>query len=134
VNTLLAGWAAGYVMAMVSTGALVFLTIRLTRAGELLDRRVARDVPRPLLAVPIFFGTVLAWTLAGLVIAAIYLVGDFGADSSSRWTFASMVVVLAVLPCPLLLVVVGRYWWLWTGLSALFALLFAGVMPLLASR
>lgn len=134
MNTLLAGWAMGYAMAVASTAALVFLTVRLSSSGELLDRWAARDVPRPLLAVPIFFGTSLVWTMFGLLLAWFYLLGDFGAETSTRWTFAWTVIVLAVLPCPVLIFLARRFWWLWVGMSSLFALLFAGVMPLLASR
>jgi hypothetical protein len=112
----------------------VFLAVRLTDSGELLDRWVARDVPRPLLAVPIFLGTTVLWTMAGLLFATVYIIGDFGSDAGSMGAFASMVVVLAVLPCPLLVMLMRRYWWLWAGMSALFAALFAGMMPLLASR
>lgn len=134
MNTLLAGWAAGYIMAIASTVALVFLAVRLTDSGEILDRWVARDVPRPLLAVPIFLGTTVLWTMGGLLLAMVYTVGDFGSDGGSMAAFASMILVLAVLPCPLLVFLVRRYWWLWTGMSALFAALFAGMMPFLASR
>ena len=85
VNTLIAGWVAGYLMAVASTIVLVFLTVRFSTPGGLLDRWVANEVPRPILAVPIFVGTTLAWTLAGLILATVYEVADMSARAEWTW-------------------------------------------------
>ena len=138
MNTLLAGWVAGYVMAVASTAALVFLTVRLSREGAALDRWVAREVPRPLLAVPIFLGATLLWTLVGLIIAAFYEVADMASKpdalGSPSGVFTLLMAVLALAPLPPLLMVVRGYRWLWCSMSLLFLALFGWAMPLLASR
>ncbi len=138
MNTLIAGWVAGYLMAVASTIVLVFLTVRFSTPGGLLDRWVANEVPRPILAVPIFVGTTLAWTLAGLILAMFYELADMAARpnglGSPSWPFTFMMLVLAVLPLAPLAVLARRYWWLWCGMSALFLGLFGWAMPLLAER
>ena len=95
-------------------------------------------MPRPLLVVPIFPLVALLWTIAGLVLASIYELGDLGAKpdglGSPSWPFTLIVAALAILPLPPLVVFARRYWWLWCGMSALFLGLFGWVMPLLAER
>lgn len=138
MNALLAGWAAGYIMAVASTAALVFLVVRLSMAGAWLDRWVASEVPRPLLAVPISLGATFAWTMIGLLLASFYEVAEFeakpGALGSPSLPFTLIIVVLAFLPLPPLLLLARRYAWLWGALSVLFAALFGWMMPVLAAR
>ena len=128
----------GYAMAVASTVALVFLTVKLSTEGGLLDRWVSNEVPRPFLAVPIFVGASLAWTLAGLILASFYEVADMASKpnalGSPSWPFTFLIATLSVLPLPPLVLFARRYWWLWSSLSALFLGLFGWAMPLLAAR
>jgi hypothetical protein len=138
MNTVLAGWAMGYAMAVASTVALVYLTVRLSTEGGPLDRWVSNEVPRPLLIVPIFVGVSVVWTAAGLVLAAIYEIGGLAsrpnALGSPSWPFTVLVLALAIVPLPALVLFARRYWWLWCAMSLLFAGLFGWVMPVLAER
>jgi len=138
MSAVIAGWVAGYAMGMVSTVALVFLTLRLSGDGEALDRLVSREVPRPLLVVPIFLGTTILWTIVGLVLGLIYDVGDFahkpGALGAPSWVFLLLVAAVAWLPLPPLVIFGRRFWRLWCGMAVLFVGLFGWLMPLLAAR
>ncbi len=137
MEALIAGWLAGYVMAMASTVALTFLAIR-TRESSLMNHWVDSEVSTVLLAVPIFMGTVLGWTMAGLVLGAIYDLGDLGSRAdvlgSPSGPFLLIIAALAWLPLPPLLIFWRRYWWLWCGMSGAFLGLFGWLMPLLAER
>lgn len=135
MEAVIAGWVAGYVMAMASTAALVFLLVR-ARASRTVTRWLSPEVPGALLAVPVFLGTVVAWTMAGLVLGSIYRVGELAAEpdllGSPSAPFLLGVVALAWLPLPPLVLFARRFWWLWCVMSALFVGLFGWVMPLLA--
>jgi hypothetical protein len=137
MNAVLAGWAMGYFMAIVSTVALAFLLFRIGVSG-VLDRFVAPEVNRGLLVVPVFIGATLGWTMIGLIFGSLYEVTDLAskpdAFGSKSWPWTLIIVVLALLPLPPLVLVVRRYWWLWFGLSAAFVGAFGWVMPLLAAR
>jgi hypothetical protein len=137
VSAVFAGWAMGYFMAMLSTPALVFVIFRAGVSG-VLDRWVAPDVNRLLLAVPIFLGASLSWTMAGLILGSFYDVADFASKpnalGSPSWPFTLIIAALAVLPLPALLLLFRRFWWLWTGMAAAFLLSFGWIMPLLAAR
>jgi hypothetical protein len=137
VEALIAGWVAGYAMAMASTLALTFLAIR-SRESRALKRWVDSEVSTALLAVPIFLGAMLGWTMAGLILGAVYEVGDLGSRAdflgSPSGPFLLGVVALAWLPLPPLLIFWRRYWWLWCGMSGAFMGLFGWLMPLLAER
>ncbi len=137
MSAVLAGWVAGYAMATATTIALVFLVMRVSRTGWL-DRLIAAEVPIVLLAVPVSIGATLVWTLIGLILGSLYVVGGFDAKAaalgSPSWQFTLVVGTLALLPLPPLVVFLRRYWWLWTAMSLLFAGLFGWMMPLLAER
>jgi hypothetical protein len=137
VEAVIAGWVAGYAMAMASTLALTLLAIR-SRESRVLKRWVDSGVSTALLAVPIFMGAVLGWTMAGLILGAAYELGDLGsrgdALGSPSGPFLLGVAALAWLPLPPLLIFWRRYWWLWCGMSGAFLGLFGWLMPLLAER
>jgi len=137
MDALIAGWAAGYGMALVTMAALTFLVTRL-RDTALFQRRVAREVPGALLAVPISLGAMVGWTMVGLVIGAVYRAGGLetqpDALGSPSAPFTAALVIVSLFPLPPLLVVAGRYWWLWLAISAAFAGLFGWLMPVLASQ
>jgi len=138
LNAVIAGWIAGYAMALASTAALVFLTLRLSNEGEAIDRWVSREVPRPILAVPIFLGTTILWTMLGLVFGSIYELGDFahrpGALGAPSWVFLLLVAAIAWLPLPPLVIFARRFWQLWCAMAIVFVGLFGWLMPLLAAR
>ena len=137
MNALIAGWAAGYAMAIATTFALVFLLTRVSRTGWL-DRFFAHEAPFALVSVPISIGATLGWTMIGLILGAFWLVGGFeskpGALGSPSWQFTLVAGAMALLPLPPLVMFFRRYWWLWTTMSILFAGLFGWFMPLLAKR
>jgi len=137
VNAVIGGWAAGYVMAILSTFALTYLAFQ-PGPQKLVQRRIDPAVPGLLLAVPISIGTTLIWTMAGLVLASAYVLGGFedkpGALGAPSWQFALIMAILALLPLPVLAVLSSRLWWLWLTMSLAFAGLFGWMMPLLAER
>ena len=137
MNAVIGGWAAGYVMAILSTFALTYLAFQ-PGPQKFVQRRIDPGVPGLLLAVPISIGTTVIWTMAGLVLASAYVLGGFddrsGALGAPSWQFALTMVILALLPLPVLVVLSGRLWWLWLAMSVAFAGLFGWLMPLLAER
>jgi hypothetical protein len=137
VEPVIAGWAAGYAMALASTAALTYLVVTSPRAGWM-ERVVAREVPGALLAVPLFTGLIVLWTMVGLVLGAVYEVADLGDRRSGLGSpsllFTLLVLGLAWLPLPPLVALFPRRWWLWALMSVLFAGLFGWLMPHLAGR
>ncbi len=137
MEALIAGWIAGYVMAMLTSVSTIWLVIR-ARGTEVIERWVARGVPAPLLAVPLFTGAILGWTMIGLVAGLIYEVANLhdqpdGLGSPSV-PFTLATVTFALLPVALLSVLLGRLWWLWGTHALAFAALFGWLLPYLAGR
>ena len=134
---VIAGWVAGYTMAIVSTVALTYLIVRLPDA-TILDRFVDREVPRSLLAVPISIGMVIGWTLLGLVAGIVFTVADLDAArpglGSPSLGFTAAMVAFAVAPTAVLIVLWPRQGWIWVLLAASFAGTFGWLMPVLATR
>lgn len=137
MSAILAGWMAGYAMAIATTLAVVFLLSKMDRTAWL-ERWVASEVPVALLGVPVSIGSAVAWTMLGLLIGSLYLLGNFdtkpGALGSPSWPFTLIMAALAFLPLPPLMLFVRRFWWLWLAMSALFVGLFGWMVPLLAAR
>jgi hypothetical protein len=133
---VLAGWFAGYAMALLSTAALTYLFVKMPTSA--LARYLGQDLRPILAAVPFSVGTFLVWTMAGMVAGAIYDVANLGRQpglaGSPSGPFLVGVAILAVLPLPLLLLLWGRHWWVWAGMSGAFLGLFGWAMPLLAER
>ncbi|MBI2767367.1 MAG: hypothetical protein HYX53_15845 [Chloroflexi bacterium] len=137
METVIAGWAAGYMMAILTTAALTFL-VASAAGGSVIRRWLEADTPAILSAVPISIGTSLLWTMLGLVLAATYELGGFadgaGAAGAPSLSFAIGAAALGWMPVPLLTLLWRRHWWIWCGLAGSFTLLFGWVMPLLAAR
>lgn len=137
MDAVIAGWVAGYAMALVSTAALTYLLVDL-RNTEFMERVVAREVPGALLAVPISIGMVVGWTMLGLLAGIVFSVGDLGGTrdglGSPALGFTVAILALAAAPAVVLIVLWPRRWWLWFLLSASFAGAFGWLMPLLAAR
>lgn len=135
--TVIAGWAAGYAMALVTAIALTFLATREGATGSV-SHRVFEGVPAGLLAVLVSIGSVLVWTIVGLIVGSVYEVGGLesqpAALGSPSWPFSLAMVILALFPMLPLTALVPRYWWLWAVLAAAFAALFGWLMPVLAAR
>jgi hypothetical protein len=124
-------------MAIVSTGLLVAVATRL-RTAVWLERWVARDVPGVALAVPVFTGMVIAWTMAGiglgLLFSALGGADERGVPGVENLPYAAFVAGLGLIPAPPLLVLWPRYWWLPAAGGLAFIALFGLLMPYLATR
>ena len=135
MEAVIAGWVAGYAMSMLSTLAIVFLAVKsdLGAVG-----RWFPDTKPMFIALPASMGTVLIWTIIGLVIGSLYDVLELRDQANflggPSGPLLAGLGVMAVLPLPFLLLVLRRYWWLWCGLSASFVGLFGWLMPLSAER
>ncbi|WP_322796168.1 hypothetical protein [Tepidiforma sp.] len=137
INTIIAGWAAGYAMAILSTFALTYIAVQ-----PALQKHVQRifdpEVPGALLAVPISIGTGVIWTMLGLILASLYILGDFAdmqpALGSPSGPWLLLMAALAWLPVPVLWLISRRLWWLWLSMSVSFVGLFGWAMPLLGER
>ena len=132
----MAGWVAGYAMALLSTAALTYVFTR--RRLEAVQRWLGEGAHSVLVAVPVSIGMFVGWTMVGLGIASVYEVTGLASQpdvlGSPSAPFLVGVAALAVMPLPLLLLLWGREWWLWCGMSAAFLGLFGWLMPLLAER
>ena len=134
---LIAGWVAGYAMALVMTAALTFLATR-DRAAGFVNRWISEEVPVALLAAPVSIGSMVGWTIVGLVAGSVYEAGALADQpdglGSPSWPFSLVMVIMALLPFVPMVMLAGRYWWLWALLSASFAALFGWLLPVLATR
>ncbi|MGI8927308.1 MAG: hypothetical protein ACR2HN_11795 [Tepidiformaceae bacterium] len=137
MEAVVAGWLAGHAMALLSTAALTFLATR-TRATAVVDRWIASEVPRVLVALSIFLGAVIGWTMVGIVLGSLYELGDFASRrnflGSPSGLFVVIVAALAWLPLAPLIIFARPLWWLWLALCLAFLVLFGWLMPLLAAR
>ncbi len=136
MGAVIAGWAAGHAMAIVTTVAAIYL---LTQASpKILDRLVDPEVSRALLGVPVFIGAKLAWTIVGLAIGSIYEVGGFSGGKGMLFApsigFAGAMVAVGLMPVGILAALWSRFWWLWLLLAISFAAAFGWGMPVLAAQ
>ena len=134
---LIAGAMAGYVMGMLTSVAVIYLVIS-ARDAQLVERWVARDVPGPLLIIPILTGSALAWIFVGLIAAVIYEVAGLGAQpdglGSPSVAFTIIAVVFSLAPALLLGIIWPRLWWMWAALALPCVALFGWLLPHLAGR
>ncbi|HMO53323.1 MAG TPA: hypothetical protein PJ994_02365 [Tepidiformaceae bacterium] len=138
MSAVLGGWMCGYAMAILSTFALTYLAVQPQFVDKFAHRFFGPEMPGALLAVPISIGTGVIWTMIGLMLASAYVLGGFeempGALGARSWQWMTIMVTLAVLPLPPLMLIGGRFWWLWLTMSVSFAGLFGWLMPLAAER
>jgi hypothetical protein len=137
VEAIVAGVAAGYAMAILSSIAVAYLLARGIGSGSL-DKWVDPEVSRKLLVVTFFLGSTAGWMMAGGMLGGVYSAADLASGPSvlgaeNAW-FALGMITLAVLPLPILAAIAWRQWWLWMSLSATFAVLFGWAVPYLAGR
>jgi hypothetical protein len=133
VEAVIAGWVAGYAMAIASTLALSFLAWR-AHGAAWLDRMVAQEVNPALLAVPIFLGASIGWTMVGLLAGSGYRLAGLDDDGWPGSGFYVVLVLAAAFPLLPVLFFWPRYWWIWLGLGFVFLGAFGGLMPALAGR
>lgn len=137
MGAVIAGWAAGYFMAIATTLALVVLLVKVD-TRQLFSRVFDPEVARPLLAVPAFIGAGLVWTMIGLVIGSAYEVLDFAGSGSGPGTpsmaFSLTMLMLGLLPVPIITIIWFRFWWLWATMGVLFAGSFGWGLPNLAAQ
>ena len=137
MEAVIAGWAAGYAMGVLTTIAVTIILVKDDEPaflGSVFDPQVSR----PLIAIPFFVGASLVWTMIGLVLGSAYRVGDFEESASGlgspSMSFTLAMVTLGALPALVGSVVWPRHWKLWVGLAVGFALLFGWAVPHLAGR
>ena len=137
MEALIAGAIAGYVMAMLTSVAVIYLVFS-ARDAQLVERWVARDVPGPLLVIPILTGSALAWIFVGLMAAIMYQVADLAAQpdglGSPSAVFTIIAVIFSVAPALLLGILWPRLWWMWVALAVPCIGLFGWLLPHLAGR
>jgi hypothetical protein len=137
VEAVIAGWAAGYAMGILSTVAVVIILVRDDEAaffGSVFDPQVSR----PLIAIPFFVGATIVWTMIGLVLGSAYRVGGFeesaGGLGSPSMSFTLAMVTMGALPTLVGCVIWPRHWKIWLSLGVGFAALFGWAVPHLAGQ
>jgi hypothetical protein len=133
VEAVIAGWAAGYAMAIASTLALTFLAWR-AQGAPWLERMVAQEVNPALLAVPILLGASIGWTMVGLLAGSAYRLAGLDEGGWPGSGFYVVLVLAVAFPLLPLLFFWPRWWWMWAGLAGVFLGAFGGLMPALASQ
>ncbi len=135
MRALLAGWVTGAAVAFISTGVLLVALVQARARG--VQWLAGWERVRPALVGIVFVnGMMLAWTLLGLVLGAIYLQARTVRPGSG---LLSPNVAFTVTVAGLLLVSLGLVWFVWRrvgwpvwsiGVSA--AVAFGWVLPNLA--
>jgi len=137
VEAVIAGWVAGYAMAILTT---IALTIVAVRGNGLAGFRtlIPEGVSPVLVAVPVSLGAFVLWTIAGLGLAMFYELASLGDEADALGSpsapFLIMAAAAALIPLPLMVLLWRRNWWVWCALSAAFLGLFGWLMPVLAER
>ncbi len=134
MKAVVAGWAAGYVMALVTTATVAVWVAR--GGGARLASRLGGDAPWIAVGVAGSVGAVFAWTIVGLLLAIIYVTGGFGEEpglGSPSWPFTVAVCAIALSTAPLLLFR-PRALLAWLAHVAAFVGLFGWALPHLAGR
>lgn len=132
---VIAGWMAGYVMAIAFTLALTYFAV-IASDSRLVRMWTESGTPPVLLFVPISIVGSLTWTMIGLVIGSAYHLSGMEDDPGPLGIAALPVLIgviaVAVMPMPLLLIFWPRQWWAFLGLAVTFVLAFGWLMPLAA--
>lgn len=127
MEAVIAGWVAGYAMALLTTAALAYLAVGPAR--QTVEHLLGEGTAPLLMAVPASIGSVIAWTLVGLVFGLVY-----DLTAASMVPFLVGTTAVAIVPLPFLLLLAPRQGWLWLALAAAFVVLFGALMPYLAER
>ena len=122
-GALLAGWVSGAAVAFASTAIVLVV---LSRDDGWRARFQRTTVRLPLVGVLIINGMMLAWTLVGLVLGAVYLWTDQPA-------FSIALAVMLVLGLVMWSAVRGRPGWAVLATAGVALASFGGLLPALAS-
>lgn len=137
MGEVVAGWAAGYAMSIISTFALVYLLL-VGRESRFIVRYTIGEMNPLILSIPASIGSFFGWTMIGLVLGSAYKVGGFaeheGALGSPSGSFLLGMAALAALPLPAQLLFWPERWWLWLAMSATFVGLFGWFLPIMAEQ
>lgn len=134
MKAVVAGWAAGYLMALITTATMAVWVAR--GGGSRLADRLGSDAPWIAVALAGSLGAVFAWTIVGLLVAIVYVAGGFGAEpglGSPSWPFTVGVCAAALSTAPVLLAF-PRALPVWLAHVAAFVGLFGWALPHLAGR
>ena len=135
MRTILAGWIAGYVMAISVTVCMSWLIIKIpanTRFARILDSGVDSYIAY----VFIHLGASLACTIVGLFIGIIYhiaVIRRVGIQSFDLSFFIG-VLILTLVSMILLVALWPKRWFLWLTQSVVFVAAFGLLVPFLVSR
>ena len=137
MEAVVAGWLAGYLMAIGSTIALTVLVVR--QPAESWVQKTLGDSRQGLMAaVLIFMMATLGWTMAGLILGSAYELLNLGDQpgflGSPSAPFLIAIFGLAVMAAGPLVIIFQRSWWLWCSMSILFVACFGWLMPIIAGR
>jgi hypothetical protein len=134
---VMAGWLLGYAMAIASTIALTMIAVR-QGPDSYVQRTLGDGKPGLTAAIIVFTGSVIAWTMAGLLLGSTYEVLELADQPSFLGSPSAPFLIgmfgLAILPLGPLVLLFPRRWPMWCALSALFVVLFGWLMPILAAR
>ena len=130
MRAVMAGWSAGYLLAVLSTIVLTYLVFK-DKTGEVIGRWLDPEVSKALVTVPLLLGTTIALTEVGVVLGIIYEVAHF---SQHFWAWFMLMFAVSWIHLPPMVMFFRSHWKLWVFMSLSFLLLFADFMPYLASR
>jgi len=132
---VMGGWMCGYAMSIVTTFALTYLCIQ-PQVLKVLHKYL--DIPGLMFAVPISILTAFGWTMVGMMLGSLYVLGDFedraGALGAPSWEYLFIIAALAWIPVPIMFLFFRSMWWMWVGTALCFLVLFGWLMPVLAEQ
>jgi hypothetical protein len=132
---VMGGWMCGYGMSILSTFALTYLCVQ-PQVLKVVQKYL--DIPGLMFAVPISILTGFGWTMIGMLLGSLYLLGDFdqraGALGARSWEFLFIIAAMAWIPVPIMFLFSRRLWWMWIGMAFSFIGMFGWLMPVLAEQ
>jgi hypothetical protein len=135
MRTILAGWIAGYIMAISVTVSMSWLIVK-TPANTRVASISGSDVDSRIAYVFIHLGAGLACTIVGLIVGTIYhitVIRQVGVQSSEPF-FLIGVLILTLVSLILLVALWPKRWFLWLTQCVVFVAVFGLLVPFLASR
>ena len=137
MEAVIAGWLAGYLMGIGSTIALSVLVVRHS-ASSFLHDFLGDGNHGVAIAVLVFMGATVGWTMIGLVFGSAYEVLDLQNQpallGSPSAPFLLAMIGLGVMALGPLLIIFRRSWVIWSSMTILFVGSFGWLLPILASR
>ena len=135
MRTILAGWIAGYIMAISVTVSMSWLIVK-TSADTSKSSILGSDVDSRIAYVFIHLGASLACTILGLIVGTIYHITVIRqvCVHSFEPLFLIGVLILTLVSLILLAALWPKRWLLWITQSVVFVAVFGLLVPFLASR